>query len=134
MFRSNNQYSPRFSFSALPSTFEKDSHRMTFFFKLDILHAGVFNFQEGAIKMLQHTVIEHPIPPTWNNESEILILGSFPSVKSRETGYFYGHPQTDSGAFSPQFTRTSVPQLKRKKRHFFFAITLPSGMSSPAVK
>ena len=36
--------------------------------------------------MLQHTVIEHPIPPTWNNESEILILGSFPSVKSRETG------------------------------------------------
>ena len=43
--------------------------------------------------MLQHTVIEHPIPPTWNNESEILILGSFPSVKSRETGYFYGHPQ-----------------------------------------
>ena len=84
--------------------------------------------------MLQHTVIEHPIPPTWNNESEILILGSFPSVKSRETDTFTVIHKTDSGTFSPQFTRTSVPQQKRKKRHFFFAITLPSGMSSPAVK
>ena len=37
--------------------------------------------------------ILHPIPPTWNRESEILILGSFPSVKSREMAYFYGHPQ-----------------------------------------
>ncbi len=35
--------------------------------------------------------IQHPIPPTWNGESEILILGSFPSVKSREMAYFYGH-------------------------------------------
>lgn len=37
--------------------------------------------------------ILHPIPPTWNSESNILILGSFPSVKSREIQYFYGHPQ-----------------------------------------
>ena len=37
--------------------------------------------------------IEHPIPPTWDRDSEILILGSFPSVKSREIGYFCGHPQ-----------------------------------------
>ena len=35
----------------------------------------------------------HPIPPVWSPESEILILGSFPSVKSRESGFFYGHPQ-----------------------------------------
>ena len=40
--------------------------------------------------------ILHPIPPTWNGESEILILGSFPSVKSREMAYFYGHPHTGS--------------------------------------
>ena len=37
--------------------------------------------------------IVHPIPPTWDRDSEVLILGSFPSVKSRECGYFYGHPQ-----------------------------------------
>ncbi|MBR1523532.1 MAG: DNA-deoxyinosine glycosylase [Lachnospiraceae bacterium] len=38
-------------------------------------------------------MLAHPIPPTYDENSEILILGSFPSVKSRETGYFYGHPQ-----------------------------------------
>ena len=35
----------------------------------------------------------HNIEPLYNNESRILILGSFPSVKSRETKFFYGHPQ-----------------------------------------
>ena len=35
----------------------------------------------------------HPIPPVWNRESRVLVLGSFPSVKSRETGFFYGHSQ-----------------------------------------
>lgn len=35
----------------------------------------------------------HPIPPLYNESSEVLILGSFPSVKSREQGFFYGHPQ-----------------------------------------
>ena len=38
-------------------------------------------------------MIVHPIPPVFNKESEILILGSFPSVRSRETGFFYGHPR-----------------------------------------
>ena len=38
-------------------------------------------------------MIVHPIPPLYNTESEILILGSFPSVKSREQSFFYGHPQ-----------------------------------------
>lgn len=35
----------------------------------------------------------HPIPPLYDKNSRILILGSFPSVKSRETNFFYGHPQ-----------------------------------------
>ena len=37
--------------------------------------------------------IIHPIPPLYDGESRILILGSFPSVASRETGFFYGHPR-----------------------------------------
>jgi double-stranded uracil-DNA glycosylase len=37
--------------------------------------------------------IEHPIPPLYNKDSKILILGSFPSVKSREGQFFYHHPQ-----------------------------------------
>lgn len=36
---------------------------------------------------------EHNIDPLYDQNSRILILGSFPSVKSRESGFFYGHPQ-----------------------------------------
>ncbi len=35
----------------------------------------------------------HPIEPVWDLNSKVLILGSFPSVKSRETKFYYGHPQ-----------------------------------------
>ncbi len=35
----------------------------------------------------------HNIPPVFDENSKLLILGSFPSVKSRETQFFYGHPQ-----------------------------------------
>ena len=38
-------------------------------------------------------MVNHPIPPVYNEHSRVLVLGSFPSVKSREQGFFYGHPQ-----------------------------------------
>lgn len=38
-------------------------------------------------------MIHHPFPPLYDENSKILILGSFPSVKSREQLFFYGHPQ-----------------------------------------
>ena len=41
--------------------------------------------------MTEHIV--HPIPPLYDADSRVLILGSFPSVKSREAVFFYGHPQ-----------------------------------------
>ena len=37
--------------------------------------------------------IEHPFPHVVDEGCRILILGSFPSVKSRSDGFFYGHPQ-----------------------------------------
>ena len=40
---------------------------------------------------MEHII--HPIPPLYDAQSRILILGSFPSVKSREVQFFYGHPQ-----------------------------------------
>lgn len=39
------------------------------------------------------THVEHPFPPVADENCRVLILGSFPSVKSREDGFFYGHPQ-----------------------------------------
>lgn len=40
---------------------------------------------------MQH--VEHPFPPVVDEHSRILILGSFPSVASRDEGFFYGHPR-----------------------------------------
>ena len=42
---------------------------------------------------MQAEKIIHPIPPLYDADSEILILGSFPSIRSREARFFYGHPQ-----------------------------------------
>ena len=39
------------------------------------------------------SAVVHTIPPEYDAYSRILILGSFPSVKSRESRFFYGHPQ-----------------------------------------
>lgn len=39
------------------------------------------------------TTETHRIAPVLGEESRILILGSFPSVKSREAGFYYAHPQ-----------------------------------------
>ena len=39
------------------------------------------------------TAQTHPFPPLYDARSRVLILGSFPSVKSREQRFFYGHPQ-----------------------------------------
>lgn len=35
----------------------------------------------------------HPIKPLYDSQSRVLILGTFPSPKSRESNFFYGHPQ-----------------------------------------
>ena len=37
--------------------------------------------------------VTHTFEPIFNNESKVLILGTFPSVKSREQQFYYGHPQ-----------------------------------------
>lgn len=43
-------------------------------------------------KDLCQTIV-HPLQPLYDKNSKILILGSFPSVKTREYGFFYGHGQ-----------------------------------------
>lgn len=59
---------------------------------------------------MEYQRITHPIPPFFNENSKVLVLGSFPSVKSREQKFFYGHPQNRfwkvlsalKGAFEPK--------------------------------
>lgn len=37
--------------------------------------------------------VTHPLDPVFNERSRVLILGTMPSPKSRETGFYYNHPQ-----------------------------------------
>ena len=43
--------------------------------------------------MSEYKTLTHEFPPVYDENSRILILGSFPSVKSREVQFYYGHPQ-----------------------------------------
>lgn len=56
-------------------------------------------------------LVWHPFGPLYDEQSRVLILGSFPSVKSREQQFFYGHPKNRFGRCSP---RSQV--LKSRKR------------------
>ena len=64
-------------------------------------------------------MIKHPIPPVYDENSEILILGSFPSVKSREQGFFYGHPQNRFWRVVSAVFGCSVPVTVDEKVKFF---------------
>lgn len=66
--------------------------------------------------MGEYTHIVHPIPPLYDKNSRVLILGSFPSVKSREAMFFYGHPQNRywrlMAALFGEEAPVTVPQRK----------------------
>lgn len=61
--------------------------------------------------------IFHPISPVWDENSKVLILGSFPSVKSRENGFFYGHKQNRFWKVLAAVFDRNVPEtIEEKKR------------------
>ena len=57
--------------------------------------------------------IYHPFGPLYNENSRVLILGSFPSVKSREQEFFYGHPQNRAVAFAQTVKKRSQKGVPR---------------------
>ena len=65
-------------------------------------------------------MIEHPIEPIYDSNSRILILGSFPSVKSREEGFFYGHPQNRFWKVLAETYRTTIPTSIEDKKSFLY--------------
>ena len=58
----------------------------------------------------------HTIPPVWDENSRILILGSFPSVKSRESEFFYGHPQNRFWPLIARLTDSDIPATVEEKK------------------
>ncbi|MBR5677761.1 MAG: DNA-deoxyinosine glycosylase [Paludibacteraceae bacterium] len=61
-------------------------------------------------------MVVHPIEPVYDEHSEVLILGSFPSVKSREEGFFYGHPQNRFWKVIAAVCGEPVPGTVEEKR------------------
>ena len=61
-------------------------------------------------------MVVHPIPPVYEPDSRILILGSFPSVRSRKEMFFYGHPQNRFWKVISAVTESPVPQDIMQKK------------------
>ena len=66
-------------------------------------------------------MIQHPFPPLYDKNSGILILGSFPSVKSRETAFFYGHPQNRFWKVLSRVLEAPLPETIAEKREFLLS-------------
>ena len=67
----------------------------------------------------EHVV--HTIAPVYDQYSKILILGSFPSVKSREAQFFYGHPQNRFWKVISGVLGCSLPVTVEEKRQMLLS-------------
>lgn len=60
----------------------------------------------------------HNIEPVFDKDSKILILGSFPSVKSREAQFFYHHPQNRFWKILGNIFEDTIPETITEKKNF----------------
>lgn len=66
---------------------------------------------------MEFTHVVHTFEPIFNDKSEILILGSLPSVKSRENQFYYGHPQNRFWkVIAGMFTEQAPVTIAEKKK------------------
>lgn len=67
---------------------------------------------------MAHARIENPFEPVFNEHSRILVLGSFPSVRSREIGFYYSHPQNRFWKMLPIIFNDAYPATTEERRAF----------------
>ncbi len=63
-----------------------------------------------------YTHVSHDFEPVFDENSKVLILGTFPSVKSRENQFYYGHPQNRFWKVIAGLTESEVPQTIEEKK------------------
>lgn len=66
----------------------------------------------------------HPIPPLYDESSRLLILGSFPSVKSREAQFFYHHPQNRFWKVISTIYQVPLPTTIEEKRQMLLNLNI----------
>ncbi len=60
----------------------------------------------------------HPFEPVWDENCRVLVLGTFPSVKSRENAFYYGHPQNRFWRMLGAVYGEAPPETVPEKRAF----------------
>jgi len=66
-------------------------------------------------------IVTHPFPPVADQHSRILILGTMPSVQSREQGFYYGHPRNRFWAVLAACLNQPLPQTIEQKTHLLLS-------------
>ncbi len=66
--------------------------------------------------MSEYIHVVHGFEPVFDGNSRVLILGSLPSVRSREQGFYYGHPQNRFWGVVAAVAGCDVPQTIAEKR------------------
>ena len=62
--------------------------------------------------------LTHGFEPVYDDACIVLILGSFPSVQSREDGFYYGHPRSRFWPLLAKLFADDVPQMSGEKKAF----------------
>ena len=62
--------------------------------------------------------ITHAFDPVFDSESRILVLGTMPSPKSRELGFYYSHPRNRFWPVLSEILGEKVPETPEEKRDF----------------
>ena len=73
------------------------------------------------IQAIRKNTVIHNIAPVFDSESKILILGSFPSVKSREAEFFYAHPRNRFWSVIAAVLECEKPETAREKKAFLIS-------------
>ena len=68
--------------------------------------------------MAQARHIIHSIPPTYDERSRVLVLGSMPSPASREAGFNYGHPRNRFWNVMAALAKEPAPNTTERRRDF----------------
>lgn len=66
-------------------------------------------------------MLHHMIEPLYDSDSRVLVLGSFPSVKSREQQFFYGHKQNRFWRVMAQVLACAVPESIEQKKEMLLS-------------
>lgn len=79
------------------------------------IQTPIYYYEENELPS-GYTRVSHGFEPVYDGNSRILVLGSFPSVKSRENSFYYGHPQNRFWKLMARLLDEPVPSTIEEKK------------------